>query len=236
MWIHHLHENNELHCSARRAYPAHMPFSDLWQAVRGLRRQPAFAAGVVAVLALAIGANTAMFAAGQRGPDPAAAARRSGSPDHLHDRAAGHRSAAALAAGPRATSSESNRTLDGIVSMFGWSANLTGRGDAERLSAMRVSADYFEVTGAQVAARPPVQIGRRAASCRRSSAMACGSAASAAPSTPSVSRSCSTAKRSRSSACCGRTSCHSFAMPKSSSRIRRPPTCGAATARRDFCA
>jgi hypothetical protein len=34
--------------------------------------------------------------------------------------------------------------------MFGWSANLTGRGDAERLTAMRVSADYFEVTGTQV--------------------------------------------------------------------------------------
>ncbi len=51
----------------------------------------------------------------------------------------------------------SNQTLDGIVSMFGWSANLTGRGDAERLSAMRVSADYFEVTGAQVELGRPLQ-------------------------------------------------------------------------------
>src|SRR5262249_10456059 len=31
-----------------------------------------------------------------------------------------------------------------------WSANLTGTGDAERLSGMRVSADYFQVTGTQV--------------------------------------------------------------------------------------
>ena len=43
------------------------------------------------------------------------------------------------------------------MSLFGWSANLTGRGDAERLSAMRVSADYFEVTGAQVQLGRPIQ-------------------------------------------------------------------------------
>ena len=34
--------------------------------------------------------------------------------------------------------------------MFGWSANLTGNGDAERLSGMRVSGDYFQITGTQV--------------------------------------------------------------------------------------
>src|SRR4029453_18753788 len=50
-----------------------------------------------------------------------------------------------------------NRTLDGIASMFGWSVNLTGRGDAERLSAMRVSANYFELTGAQVQLGRPLQ-------------------------------------------------------------------------------
>jgi hypothetical protein len=44
----------------------------------------------------------------------------------------------------------SNRTLAGITSMFGWSANLTGSGDAERLSGMRVSADYFQITGTEV--------------------------------------------------------------------------------------
>ena len=45
---------------------------------------------------------------------------------------------------------QSNRTLEGIASLFGWSANLTGTGDAERLTAMRVSANYFDLTGAGV--------------------------------------------------------------------------------------
>ena len=60
--IHRFHENDELHCSARRVYAAVMHFTELWQALRRIRRQPAFAVGVVTVLALAIGANSAMFA------------------------------------------------------------------------------------------------------------------------------------------------------------------------------
>ena len=39
-----------------------MPFNELRQAARRVRRRPAFSAGVVLVLALAIGANSAMFA------------------------------------------------------------------------------------------------------------------------------------------------------------------------------
>ena len=59
---------------------------------------------------------------------------------------------------------ESSRTLDGVASVFGWSANLTGRGDAERLTGMRVSGNYFELTGAQVELGRPLQRTRRAAS------------------------------------------------------------------------
>ena len=133
-----------------------MPFSDLWQTVRGLRRQPAFAAGIVAVLALALGANTAMFAL-VRGilirPLPLA------DPDRLITftivRPGTDRQPFSLL--DVQDFKESNRTLDGVVSMFGWSVNLTGRGEAERLSAMRVSADYFEVTGAQVQLGRPLQ-------------------------------------------------------------------------------
>jgi putative ABC transport system permease protein len=133
-----------------------VPFSDLWQTVRGLRRQPAFAAGIVAVLALAIGANTAMFALVTGiliRPLPLA------DPDRLITftivRPGTDRQPLSLL--DVQDFKESSRTLDGIVSMFGWSANLTGRGEAERLSAMRVSADYFEVTGAQVQLGRPLQ-------------------------------------------------------------------------------
>src|SRR5678816_4268208 len=126
-----------------------MHFPDLGQALRGLRRQPAFATGVVTVLALAIGANTAMFAlvtAILIRPLPIA------DPDRLITfaivRPGTDRQPLSLA--DVTDFNESNRTLDGMTSMFGWSANLTGRGDAERLSAMRVSPNYFDVTGAQV--------------------------------------------------------------------------------------
>lgn len=126
-----------------------MLLTALRQVARRTRQQPAFATGVIIVLALAIGANTAIFAfvsAILIRPLPLA------DPDRLITfsivRPGTDRQPLSLP--DLADFKESNRTLDGIVSMFGWSANLTGRGDAERLSAMRVSADYFEVTGTQV--------------------------------------------------------------------------------------
>lgn len=122
---------------------------ELWQAIRRVRRQPAFSAGVVLVLALAIGANTAMFAlvhAILMRPLPLA------DPDRLITftivRPGTDRQPLSL---PDLDDFRtSTRTLAGITSMFGWSANLTGRGDAERLSGMRVSADYFQITGTGV--------------------------------------------------------------------------------------
>src|SRR5262245_20637761 len=113
---------------------------------RGLRRQPVFTLSVVAVLALAIGANTAMFALVHAiliRPLPL------GDPDRLLTfsivRPGTDRQPLSLL--DLADFKQANRTLEGIVSMFGWSANLTGLGEAERLTAMRVSADYFEITG-----------------------------------------------------------------------------------------
>jgi putative ABC transport system permease protein len=133
-----------------------MPFTQLWQTIRRVRRQPAFAASVVTILALAIGANTAMFALVSAiliRPLPLA------EPDRLITfsivRPGTDRQPLSLP--DLHDFKESNRTLDGIVSMFGWSANVTGHGDPERLSAMRVSADYFEVTGAQVQLGRPLQ-------------------------------------------------------------------------------
>jgi putative ABC transport system permease protein len=133
-----------------------MPLIELRQVARGLRRRPAFAAGVITVLALAIGANTAMFALVHAiliRPLPLA------NPDRLITftivRPGTDRQPLSL---PDVEDfKRSSQTLDGIVSMFGWSANLTGRGDAERLTGMRVSADYFEVTGAQVQLGRPLQ-------------------------------------------------------------------------------
>ena len=126
-----------------------MGLNELWQAIRRVRRRPAFSFGVVLVLALAIGANTAMFALVDgilMRPLPLDA------PDRLITftiiRPGTDRQPLSL---PDLIDFQtSNRTLAGITSMFGWSANLTGRGDAERLSGMRVSTDYFKMTGTRV--------------------------------------------------------------------------------------
>ena len=133
-----------------------MQFTELWQALRRIRRQPAFAVGVVTVLALAIGANSAMFAlvnAILLRPLPFA------DPDRLVTftivRPGNDRQPLSLLDVNDFT--ESSRTLDGVASVFGWSANLTGRGDAERLTGMRVSGNYFELTGAQVELGRPLQ-------------------------------------------------------------------------------
>jgi putative ABC transport system permease protein len=133
-----------------------MTFSELRQTVRRLRQQPAFAAGVIAVLALAIGANTAMFALVNAilvRPLPLR------DPDRLITftivRPGTDRQPLSLP--DLADFRDSSLSLDGMTSMFGWSANLTGSGDAERLTAMRVSANYFEVTGATVELGRPIQ-------------------------------------------------------------------------------
>jgi putative ABC transport system permease protein len=126
-----------------------MVLTQLWWIGRGLRRQPAFALAVVLILALAIGANTAMFALVNAiliRPLPLA------DPDRLVTftivRPGTDRYPLSL---PDVSDFKtSSRTLHGIASFFGWSANLTGLGDAERLSAMRVSADYCEITETQV--------------------------------------------------------------------------------------
>jgi putative ABC transport system permease protein len=133
-----------------------MTLAEFRHAVRQLRKQPAFSACVVAVLALAIGANAAMFTlvnAVLIRPLPLR------DPDRLITvtivRPGTDRQPLSLP--DVADIKQSSRTLDGIASMFGWSANLTGSGDAERLSGMRVSADYFALTGAQVALGRPIQ-------------------------------------------------------------------------------
>ena len=130
-----------------------MGFNELRQAIRRVRRRPAFSAGVVLVLALAIGANTTMFALVNAiliRPLPLA------NPDRLITftivRPGTDRQPLSL---PDLDDFKtSTRTLAGITSLFGWSANLTGRADAERLSGMRVSTDYFQITGT------PLELGR----------------------------------------------------------------------------
>jgi putative ABC transport system permease protein len=121
----------------------------LTHTLRRLRQEPLFPAGVIVVLALAIGANTAMFTLFYgvvvrplplRDPETLltftivkpGTDRQPLSLLDLEDFRA------------------ESQTLDAIVAFFQWGVNLTGSGEAERLQGMRVSPDYFEMTGARV--------------------------------------------------------------------------------------
>jgi putative ABC transport system permease protein len=117
--------------------------------VRQLRQQPLFALGVIAVLALAIGATTAMFTLVDAILIRPLPLRES---DRLITftlvRPGTDRQPLSL---PDVVDfQQQTHTVSGIASMFGWSANLTGAGETERLSGMRVSPDYFDVTGTAV--------------------------------------------------------------------------------------
>src|SRR3982751_2217335 len=101
-----------------------MLFNEVRHTIRRIRRQPAFAGGVVVVLAVAIGANTAMFALVDAilirplpMVDPARLVTftivRPG-----NDRQP-------LSVLDVRDFTESNKTLEGVASLFGWSANLT---------------------------------------------------------------------------------------------------------------
>ena len=127
----------------------------LMQTLRRLRQEPLFTAGVVVVLALAIGANTAIFTLFYgvlvrplplRDPETLVTFtivkpgtdRQPLSLLDLED------------------FRHESQTLDAIVAFFQWGVNLTGSGDAERLQGMRVSPDYFEMTGARVELGRPI--------------------------------------------------------------------------------
>jgi putative ABC transport system permease protein len=135
-----------------------MTAMDLRQAIRSLRRQPAFAACVIGVLALAGGANAALFTVVHAvviRPLPLA------DPDRLITfslvRPGTDRQPLSIA--DVRDVEHASRTLDGVASLFGWSVNVTGHGDAERLSGLRVSANFFALTGAQVALGRAIQPG-----------------------------------------------------------------------------
>jgi putative ABC transport system permease protein len=156
--IHYYHAKDELQYTSGSAYPAVVTLHLLRHALRRLRRDPFFSAGVVAVLAVAIGANTAIFTL-VHGVlvrplplrDPA------GLVTFTIVRPGNDRQPLSLldVEDFRAES----RTLEAIVALFQWSVNVTGSGEPERLQGMRVSPDYFEVTGARVQLGRPIGSG-----------------------------------------------------------------------------
>jgi putative ABC transport system permease protein len=122
---------------------------ELRQAWRALRAHRAFAAAAIAITALAIGANTAVFSLVNAVlvsplpfPDSSRLVEVNGRrldsdrdplslPDYLDLR-------------------DTNHTFAFLTATFQWSANVTG-GDAERLQGMRATADFFSALGTPAA-------------------------------------------------------------------------------------
>ena len=122
---------------------------DLRYAVRSLRSSPAFAAVAVATIALAIGANTAMFSFVNAVvlnplpyPDPErlvmVAEKR---PD------GGNNGISTL---NYLDWAEQQTVFEYLAALTGWGATYTGGDEAVRLTGGRATVQYFDITGAKV--------------------------------------------------------------------------------------
>jgi putative ABC transport system permease protein len=121
---------------------------DLAQAVRILRRRPGFTALAVSVLALAIGANSAIFSVVEGVLLRAPAFEDPGRLVFVWEaRPARNQLRNVVASYNYARWRERTRSFDGMAAYTASGANLTGSGDPERLDAGRVTGNLFEVLG-----------------------------------------------------------------------------------------
>ena len=125
-------------------------------ALRALARRPAFALVAIATLALGIGANAAIFSvfdAVLLRPLPYPDADRIVMPweysAEVHQRLGFDRLPSSVA--DFTDYLHRNRTFDSIASMRTEQMNLTGEGEPERIGAVRVSSQFFDVLGIQPA-------------------------------------------------------------------------------------
>ena len=130
-------------------------FRDLRYAVRRLRNAPGFTAIVVLTLALGIGANSAIFSVvntvllrplAYREPD------RLVTINHYYPNL--NNLEASVSAIGFQDYRDKTRSFETVAVETGWSANLTGTGEPERVPASLVSGLYFRALGV------PAQIGR----------------------------------------------------------------------------
>ncbi len=131
--------------------PVERAGQDLRFAFRMMRKNPGFSAVVIAVLALGIGANTAIFSAVNAflvNPFPFPEPWRLVSVD------ARHSSGQNSGAGYRdfVDWSEQNAVFEGIAIVDSWTTStLTGMGDPQRINGGRTTSDFLRVLGVQPA-------------------------------------------------------------------------------------
>ena len=123
---------------------------DIHRSLRTISKRPAFFAVAVLTLALGIGVNTALFSVVN-----AVLLRQL--PFRNADRTfwitevRPERSDAPFSLPDFLDYRDHTESLDSISAVGSWSANLTGRGDAEQLVGTRVSANLFETLGVDAA-------------------------------------------------------------------------------------
>jgi putative ABC transport system permease protein len=121
---------------------------DLGYAVRLLARGPGFAAVAVGTLALAIGANTALFSVANAlllQPLPYA---ETGRLVLLSSQGAGFYTREGPLSYPRFQQVEAgNRSFQSVAAFVPKALNVTGRGDPEQIPGVRVSWNFFDVLG-----------------------------------------------------------------------------------------
>ena len=123
---------------------------DIKYSLRRLLKSPGFTIVVILTLGLGIGANTAIFSVVNtvllqplvyREPDRLVTINH-----HYQSEALNNLDAPVSAVGFR-DYRDKTKSFDAVAVETGWSANLTGTGDPERVPATRVSGDYFRVFG-----------------------------------------------------------------------------------------
>ena len=127
---------------------------DLWPALRGFLRHPVFSAVAILTLALGIGANTAIFSIVHATllralpyPEPDRVLLPWEHNDEVEARLGFDRLPSSP--GDYTDFHDRNRSFASFASMRDWRLNLTGTGDPERLAAVRVGPEFFEVLGLQ---------------------------------------------------------------------------------------
>jgi putative ABC transport system permease protein len=121
---------------------------DIRYALRRLLHNPAFAAIVVATLALGIGANTAIFSVVNvvlLRPLPYPGPDRLVTVFHFYPSL--NNLEAGFAVPTYRDIGERTRIFDSYAVATGWGANLTGRAEPERVPSLRATSGYFRVLG-----------------------------------------------------------------------------------------
>jgi len=119
--------------------------------IQRLRQQPAFSAIVIAILAVGIGANIAIFSlvnAVLLRPLPYSEPSELVSLNHVYG---GSNLRSVVSARGFQEYRDTIHSFEKVAASTGWVTNLTGLGDPERLFGGRISWNYFDVYGAEPA-------------------------------------------------------------------------------------